>query len=410
MKKPASWSIAYFSPLPPTRSGIADYSYELLPYLARRVDVTLFVTNSRVPDSLRENFDIQPLEDYPALWHMYDVAIYQIGNSEYHEAIYSMALQYPGIVVLHEYFLHHLVVARTIGRGNFSGYIREMGYALGMQGVDWARQVRDGLRELPFFEITLNERVLDSSLGVIAHSEYIRRRIQACHHALPVAVIPQSIGRVSDSDMIEESGTPLLSRQDLGYPQDSLVFCTAGQVTKTKQVTLALEAFNDLKDEFPNALYAVIGEEPGRDVNLTDWLAQHSLQKRVIWTGYVPDGTHFTSWVAAADVLVNLRYPTVGETSRTALLGLATGRPVIVVDDGWYAELPDDVCVKVPPNDIDALASAMRELAGDEQLRRKIGRQAIEYARRYHDPEQVAEMYAGFVGDVVKGVVCRYAG
>jgi glycosyltransferase involved in cell wall biosynthesis len=84
---------------------------------------------------------------------------------------------------------------------------------------------------------------------------------------------------------------------------------------------------------------------------------------------------------------------------------LATGRPVIVFDDGWYAELPDDVCVKVPPNDIDALTSAMRKLAGDKELRQRIGRRAAEYVRCRHDPDQVAEMYVDFINDVVTSVV-----
>lgn len=405
MKKSTPWRIAYFSPLPPTRSGIADYSYELLPYLAQRVDITLFVTDSQVPDSLRENFDIQPIEDYPTLRHMYDVALYQMGNSEYHEAIYSMSLQHPGIVVLHEYFLHHLIVARTIGHGNFPGYIREMGYVQGRRGIQWARQVQNGLCKLPFFETPLNKRILDSSLGVIVHSEYIRQRIQAHHHALPVAVIPQIVGYVSDSGTTKEPVIPLLSRQDLGCPKDALVFCTAGQVTKTKQVTLALEAFGCLQDEFPNALFAVIGEEPGHDVNLSDWLTQHRLRDKVIWTGYIPRESDFISWIAAADVLVNLRYPTVGETSRTALLGLATGRSVIVIDAGWYAELPDDVCIKVPPNDIDALLSAMRTLASDAGLCQKIGNRAAEYVHHHHDPDQVANMYADFVNDVLETVI-----
>jgi glycosyltransferase involved in cell wall biosynthesis len=309
-----------------------------------------------------------------------------------------MSLQHPGIVVLHEYFLHHLVVARTIGHGSFSGYFREMGYALGIQGLDWARQIRQGQCEIPFFRVPLNNRALDSSLGVIVHSKYMQQCLQKTHGHLPTAVIPHL-------DLTQQYLDSLLSRRVLGCPEDTLIFATAGQVTEAKQMPLVLEAFARLKKEFPGAMYAIIGEEPGQDVNLNDWLSQHNLQDTVIWTRYVPEMRHFISWIAAADILVNLRCPTVGETSGTALRGLATGRPLIVVNEGWYTELPDDVCVKVPPNDIDALLSAMRTLASDEGLRQKMGRRAAEYARHHHDPDQAAKMYVHFVRDVLKAVI-----
>jgi glycosyltransferase involved in cell wall biosynthesis len=390
--------IAYFSPLPPTRSGIADYSRELLPYLARRADVTLFVAAPQIPDSLRENLTVRRIEDYPLVHCEYDIAIYQMGNSIHHEAIYSTLLRYPGIVVLHEYFLHHFVVACTIGQGSFAGYIREMGYALGPQGLRLACQIRQGTHEPPFFEVPLNNRALDSSLGMIVHSEYMRRHVRKTHCHLPTSVIPHL-------DLTRRHSSSLLPRKALDCPEDALIFATAGQVTATKQIAPALEAFARLRNEFPEARYAIIGKEPGRNVDLDNWRIQYGLQDSVIYTGYVPDTLRFTSWIAAADVLINLRHPTVGETSGTALRGLATGRPVIVFDVGWYAELPDDVCVKVPPNDIDALTSAMRKLASDRELRQEIGRQAAEYVRRHHDPDRVAEMYTSFVDDVVMSVV-----
>jgi glycosyltransferase involved in cell wall biosynthesis len=407
--KPNLWQIAYFGPLPPMRSGVADYSYELLPYLARLADITLFVADLQMPNPLAERFTIHPMERYPLIRQDYDIAIYQMGNSEYHQGIYSMLLRYPGIVVLHEYFLHHLA-AHTIGQGSYARYAQETGYALGLHGLEIAHQVRSGVRQPGFFEIPLNDRLLDSSLGIIVHSKYMQQRVRARCHGLPVAVIPQIMECAPGISALEEIPSTMLSRHDLGCPDDALIFATAGRVTKAKRVTLALEAFARLQDEFPNGWYAVVGEEPGCDVNLTDWIAQHGLQDRVTWTGYVPDQHHFISWIAAADILVNLRYPTVGETSRTALQGLATGRPVIVFDDGWYAELPDDVCIKVPPNDIDALTSAMRMLAGDKELRQRIGRRAAEYARSHHNPERAAEMYIDFAKDVITNIVHRPAG
>jgi glycosyltransferase involved in cell wall biosynthesis len=312
----------------------------------------------------------------------------------YHDAMYPMLLRYPGITVLHDYGLYRFITTRTIPQGNFAGYVREMGYALGVKGVHLAYQVRRGQREHPFYKVPLNDRVLDSSVGIIAHNQYTRRRIQAQRPYLPVSVIPAPI---------QDFRGPLLSRQDLGCPGDALVFVSAGQVTDHKQVSLTLEAFAQLRADFPRALYVIVGEEIKHSLDLKAYFQQRGLQDAVICTDYVHDMQEFVSWIAAADVLINLRYPTIGETSATALRGLVAGRPVIVSDRGWYAELPDDVCVKIPPNDVDALLAAMRQLAGDEALRREIGCRAAEYAQREHNLARAARMYLAFVNEILAG-------
>lgn len=396
----APLNVAYFSPLPPVRSGIADYSRELLPHLARSAQVTLFAEKpEEVDTSLQAAFSVRPISDYPSQRWSFDLALYQMGDSMHHDAMYPMLLRYPGLTVLHDYGLHHFIATRTIQRGNYSSYVREMGYALGVEGVRWARDIRQGRREHPMFEVALNERVLDSSLGVIIHSRYAQKQIEARRPNLYTRVIPAPIQT--------ESGL-LLSRSELGCPEDALLFASVGQVIKIKQVTCALEAFARLRESFPLARYVVVGEELKNDLDLSAWLEQHGLQDAVLSTGYIPDMQRFVSWIAAADVLINLRYPTVGETSATALRGMAAGRPVIVSNLGWYAELPDEVCVKVVPNDVDAVFGAMQRLASEPDLRHAIGRRAAEYARREHSLSHAAQMYLDFAEGILANVAGRF--
>ncbi len=111
----------------------------------------------------------------------------------YHEALYRVLLRYPGITVLHDHGLHHFMATRTVSQGDFAGYVREMGYALGTAGVDLAYRIRQGEAEHPLYTVPLNERVLDHSLGVIVHSHYVERAIRAVRPSLPVAVIPAPI-------------------------------------------------------------------------------------------------------------------------------------------------------------------------------------------------------------------------
>jgi glycosyltransferase involved in cell wall biosynthesis len=405
--------IAYFSPLPPERSGISDYSAELLPHLAQRTSLTLFADRPEgVAGSLREQYPILPTEDYPRLRWNYDIPLYQMGNSRYHTGVYSTLLRYPGVTVLHEYSLHHLVLDRTIaeagspgsGGSDPSGYAREMGYENGSAGIDLAYRVRRGRSAPPIFETPLNGRTLDHSLGLIVHSRFTAAQIQARRPALAVRVVPAPIRLEWER---------LLSRRELGCPEDTLVFASAGMVTQHKQIPLALEAFSHLAGDFPDARFVVIGAEPdavggegsGSQAGLAQWLQELHLHDRVIFTGYVPDLVQFVSWIAAADVLLNLRHPTLGETSATALRGMAAGRPVVVFRSGWYAELPDDVCVKVAPEDPDDLAAQMRRLAEEPAARRSLGERARSYVEAEHSPALAAERYTRFFEELVSSKV-----
>jgi glycosyltransferase involved in cell wall biosynthesis len=225
-------------------------------------------------------------------------------------------------------------------------------------------------------------------------------QIQDVRPDLPVAVVPAPICTNYE---------PSRSRGELGCSEDALLFASVGQVIAIKQVTLALETFARLLPDFPQARYAVIGEELKQDLDLQAWLQQRGLGNVVISTGYLADVRDFVSWIAAADVLINLRYPTVGETSATALRGLAAARPVIVSDHGWYAELPADVCVKVKPNDGESLYQAMRRLAGNPALRQEIGQRAAAYAQREHSLATAAQRYLDFIGDIVTGATGKLA-
>ena len=126
-------NIAYFSPLPPAPTGIADYSLELLPAFSELVNLTLFVARpSRVDNALQNRYQVEPDIDYTEKRWDFDLALYHMGNSgSYHSAINRMALRYPGIVVLHEVVLQDFAAYETIGRGDFAAYAREMGYELG---------------------------------------------------------------------------------------------------------------------------------------------------------------------------------------------------------------------------------------------------------------------------------------
>ena len=185
--------IAYFSPLPPERSGIADYSRELLPYLAQRMELVLYTADPQLVDEeLQNQYVIHPIDQFPRERRGFDIPLYQMGNSEYHASIYPTLLKCPGLVVLHDYAIHNFIAHNTLEQGDFTGYAREMGYALGVPGVYLAYAIDLGQAPAAL-DLPLNDRLLDNSLGLIVHSNYVAGKIRKRGYDRPLSIIPALI-------------------------------------------------------------------------------------------------------------------------------------------------------------------------------------------------------------------------
>jgi glycosyltransferase involved in cell wall biosynthesis len=394
----SSLRLAYLTPLPPARTGIADYSLELLPALSRRADVMVFAEQGGALLELA-GIPVLPLSDYPAARWQFDAAVYQMGNSAYHAAISQLLRRYPGIMVLHDFGLHQLWASQSLAVGRPVIYQREMGYALGANGLAQASAVAAGRQEPPHFEVALNDRFLRASLGVITHSHYAQRLVSERVPDQLTAVVSAPIGA---------AGAPSL-RDRLELPAHACVFGSFGVVSHTKQLEAALVALAEARRENPDLYYLIVGEWQSRDVDVPALAARLGLGDAVRSTGFVPSLAEFLGWMSAVDVVINLRYPTVGETSAVALRALAAGRALVVYDHGWYSELPSDACLKLPPLDAAALAACLRMLALDPSVRAAIGQRGREYALAAHSPETAAAGYVDFVQRVLAHAGARVA-
>jgi glycosyltransferase involved in cell wall biosynthesis len=155
---------------------------------------------------------------------------------------------------------------------------------------------------------------------------------------------------------------------------------------------MALWAFKKLRESMPGAHYLLVGETLA-ETDLAALITELDLTGAVTHIDYVPELSRFVDWVYTADIVINLREPTMGETSATALRAMAAGRPLIVFDHGWYAEIPTEAASKIPPLDEEALLTAMRHLAQSAPLRSKMGEAGQHYTRQECHPQTVAEAY-----------------
>ena len=183
----------------------------------------------------------------------------------------------------------------------------------------------------------------------------------------------------------------------------SPVIGSFGHVNPAKRIPQLLRAFAKLRETFPRAKLVLAGAiAPGFELDRR--IEGLGLEDAVVSEGYVDD-RRLWALMGACDVIVSLRAPTMGETSAAALQALALGKPLVVSDLGWFAELPGEVVRHVPVGgpEIDVLAAVLEELAGDEGARRALGEAAREYVRTDHELEHVAELYLGALEWAVGG-------
>jgi len=385
--------IAWVSPLPPASSGIADYSAELLPHLAEHCELELFYEGSATVDpALAGRFRCRPVSALAgsAAGEAFDLTVYQLGNSPPHHAeSYRLALARPGVVVLHEFMLHHLVRGLTLARGDAAGYLEEMRYAAGASGWRAARRLLDTHFPVDPWSYPLFERLVDRAQGVLVHNEFARSRVLASRPMARVEVVPMP------SELDAAPPTPAeradLKRQ-LGVEPDGFLVASFGFVTPQKRLEPPLAAFARLRREVPRARFAVVGEvSPHYDfAEALSRLGGDGVQV----VGRCPLA-RFHAWMRACDVAVNLRHPTGGETSASFLRLLGLGRPVVVNPVGAFAEVPEGACLQTPIDGFEeaTLLAYFRRLAAEPRLGEAIGRSARRFAEQHHAPKLAAAAY-----------------
>ena len=401
--------LAYFSPFPPARSGIADYSAELVPYLAEHLELELFVDEGvRVDESLTSRFPVRGDRAFPALWEAgrYDAVLYHVGNNpDFHARTWTMLQRIPGIVVLHEAMLHHLVRGMTLARGDLEGYVEEMRYAYGKTGEVLARRSLDTGIPLDVWSYPLFERVVDASLGLIVHNDCTGDRVLASRPETRIVKIPHHLSLRELEGLPGGTSPPSrdTARAALGILPDAFVVASFGFITPAKRLDVALRAFARLRQEVPHAVYLLVGEvSPHYDFAgiLTASLAPGAPGVTVV--GHT-ELDRFLLYMLAADVTINLRYPSAGETSGTLIRLLGMGKPVVVSHTGAFSEIPDDCCAKIDLDETEEelLAAVLRRLATDEPLRRRMGENARRHMAAHHTLPGSARAYADFVREIV---------
>ena len=378
--------IAYASPLRPQASGVSDYSEELLPHLARHLDLTLVTDNITPANPALAAFPKFDLRELNARAKSFDAIVYHIGNAPLYANFFNTSFQIPGVIVLHDVVLHHLRAWQTIERGNAAAYIEALRAAY---GETIAAQAQENPASINRFEFPLSEAVIQNARGVIVHSAYAARFAQHTAPAVPIANVPMGIPPVPAIANSE-------ARARLNFNADTFIVSAFGEVHPHKRITVALEAFAEFFKQHANARLLLIGaESPNYDV--ATMLHALDITHAVQRIGFVPMET-YRDYIAASDVCLNLRYPSAGETSASLLRLLGAGKVAFVTRTAAYAELPDNVCVKIEPDahEKNLLVEYLEYFFARPDARESIGSNARAFVAQHHTLEQTAQAYADF--------------
>jgi glycosyltransferase involved in cell wall biosynthesis len=407
--------LAWFSPVPPVKSGIAGRSAELVESLRRRghtIDIYVDEPVARVAHGVASAHDF--------LWRHrlrpYDLTVYQFGNASHHDYEWPYALHHPGLVVLHDTHLHHARAALLLRETRVAEYRAEFRWSHPEVSPDVAELAVAGFDSRLFYNWPMVRSLVEASRLVAVHGEGARAEL------IGALQLPDASSRIASIRLGEghivtperEAQARIQIRRRYGIAEDAVVFGCFGGLTPEKRIHQILAAFRAILPHAPGARLLLAGAPAAHYDIVTDIAAgidSYQLQDRVTLTGYLDADEDLTDHLAACDVSLNLRWPTARETSGPWLRALAAGRPTIITDLVHMGDVPSldprswtandidprpssPVCIAIDILDEDhSLRLAMRRLASDAALRDELGRAAREWWAREHSLEAMVEDY-----------------
>jgi glycosyltransferase involved in cell wall biosynthesis len=381
-------SLKTFTPLPPEKNGIADYASILLNSLQEHYDCSVLCDDigATAPAG------IPVLDQAQAFRHVQpgDRVLHQIGNNQGHVFVLRALRQFPGVTTIHDIGLFYLYEMET---GSLNGMLAQMEHSSPRLAATYGRQwKRLGMKTAANYALfDMQKELLDRSTGVVVHSHFAKSKLQSLYGAEAtrhVSVIPHFAPPI---DMLSQAE----ARSRVGLPADAFIVVTSGFATRAKRFDWVMAALEHVLSQGTKLIWIHAGEEREHEYALSTELRRYPLLSQVTRiTGYV-DEDALNAYISACDLLLNLRFPSVGESSGSLARAFSAGRCCVVSDTASYRELPRDAVIHLPVlNQAKALAAAVGALHDDRELLHAFGENARRYAETALSMQTVARQYA----------------
>ncbi len=383
--------MAYVSPLPPERSGISYYSVELLPELSRYYDIDVVVDQKLVSDPwVSANCRVRDINWFRSNARSHERVLYHFGNSTFHQHMFGLLEEIPGVVVLHDFFLSGVVAHMENSGVQPASWSEELYFSHGYNAMCdkfSTRNIVDVIWNYP-----CNRSVLAGADGIIVHSENSRRLTEHWYGASASKALNLIPLLRAPAVTVDRGG----AWQSLNLKEGDFVVCSFGLLGNTKLNHRLINAWldSDLAKE-KNCFLVFVGEnDPGQyGQQILKVVKENKCATNILITGWA-DSSTYSRYLGIANIGVQLRKLSRGETSAAVLDCMNYGVPTIVNMNGSMADLPDKAVLKIPDEFSDAqLTEALEKLWRDECLREKLANNAKKYIFSNHSPRQCAYQY-----------------
>jgi glycosyltransferase involved in cell wall biosynthesis len=411
--------LAWFSPLPPAPTGIADYSADVLRLLCSVHRVDAFHAQERVLESaLPAACQAHPAEAF-AERHArrpYDLAIYQMGNGPAHDFLYDWLPRQPGLLVLHDLVLHHARARAFLDSPEalayrhepssqerrqaallpLQRYREELAYNYPRQAGRLASaQLETAGRLLPY-AYPLFRLPVEASRATAAHNGFMLRAIR---EELPEAALARVAMPMARALVGADAAARIRARH--GIAADELVVGSFGLLTPEKRIDTLSRAAARARALGTKLRLLLVGPLPDAAAHWTR-LGELGLRDAAILTGRVPLD-ELPLYIEACDVVVHLRYPSARETSAALLRVLAQGRATVISDLEHLDEIPSEAVLRADPSDEEGgVLRAILTLGQSRGERERLGRRAAEFTARAHSPERCLATYEAAIESALR--------
>lgn len=387
----------WLSPLPPARSDIANYTRRLLPALCQTFDeVALWGSLPEYDASLSQFGPTATAHAVRNNWPSFnyrDYTCYNIGNDRrFHGLLLELHRQHPGIVILHDCNIHEMLrmeaLENPLNRYLYLTLLLEQGGPDALQIGQRCLQAPDAdfIRFVQQYPLT--SHAVEAAHGVILHNQEALSSVAEDTDA-PLLYTPLPYA------LPQQAPSP---RQPHNDPYRLVIMgFLHGKNRRLFPVLEALSRFPQ-KQRFH---LDIIGEIACQQ-ELQQTLQHLQLSQHVSYHGFLPDAK-LDQALDQADLAINLRNPSHGESSGSLLRYWAHALPTLVTRTAWYSKLPPETVAWVGMSDDEEQADIHAHLAAflkQPQAYYAMGQAGYQHLCREHSPEQFVTNLLSFLSEV----------
>lgn len=387
-------TLAFFTPWPNQKTGIANFEAKLIPHLQKYFEITIFTTAGVRERQKADGVEIRDLKSFSTSKDRFAYKLYQIGNNvSFHKPIFEVLRKAGGIAEIHDFVLTPFFYASYYTQNQEAEFEKLLKKGYGEQrGSEFYEETLRIRNHPDIFDCPMSESVVATAEKTIFHNQWSKNHIsEGTVGLIPLPAFEMVPPPAKELNQCRKKVKDLVKKNE----NEILISCF-GWVNGNKRPEIVIQGISKLVAKGFKVKLAYWGEN--NTPSITEYIKNKHLENTVFISGFLSSSEYYAA-LELSDVVVNLRYPSMGEASGTLCEALKMGKPVIVSDINQYQEYPNEVCWKLPVGDkeADLLCAYIAYLIDHPEVRLALSENAKAYADYVLNPDRIAKQYYNFI-------------